>query len=161
MAAGTTDILSRPWMGMSITTVRRMSGFRANYTLILGRMMPSNYKFYCEECRWKGSRYRNLKICPRCGAPVHKEIDRVICYHGTDEVAMKNILQVGFKPDSWLARHMEDALAVGGNIIIAVQFEGKHLPQSWQFHILEAIPVSSIRGIYEVKEVPDFRKSNG
>ena len=73
-----------------------------------------------------------------------------ICYHGTTREKAKQILANGFKPDCWFARHIEDAVAFGGEIIFAVSFEKRKIPRGWQFHHLEAYPASNIEYIFEV-----------
>jgi hypothetical protein len=112
--------------------------------------MPSDYIFTCNECGWSDLRYSNLRKCPKCGAPVVRQDDKVLCYHGTTEKKAEPILREGFKPDCWFALHLEDALVFGGNIILAIEFERKKLPKGWQFHVLETIPPNRIKGIYQI-----------
>lgn len=61
-----------------------------------------------------------------------------ICFHGTNITAALRIEEEGFRPDTWFARHLEDALAYGGNHVSLVAFDDP--PDDWQFHVLEAVP---------------------
>jgi hypothetical protein len=116
--------------------------------------MGRDYRFTCQECGWSGRRYSNLRVCPKCGAPVVREDDKVLCYHGTTQEKSELILRDGFKPDCWFARHMEDAVVFGGNVVLVVEFERKLLPKGWQFHALEIIPPTRIKGGYSVEPTP-------
>ncbi|MFA5378959.1 MAG: hypothetical protein WC455_24610 [Dehalococcoidia bacterium] len=111
--------------------------------------MPSDYIYVCDECGWENKRYRNLKICPECRAPVHRKPEKVLCFHGTDKGTSELIRKNGFKPDSWFACHMEDALSFG-KTILTVEFESDKIPKGWQFHVKESVPPSKIISIQEV-----------
>ena len=76
----------------------------------------------------------------------------MICYHGTNADNAKKIMVVGFNPNSWFAKHMEDAVKFGGEYVIAVEVDRKKVPRGWQFHILDAFPRSEIKGLYKVCE---------
>ncbi len=67
----------------------------------------------------------------------------VICYHGTDDAAAKNILREGFTPGTWFAEHLEDAIGFGGLCVFQVIFD-KLTPG--QFIGREGIPVERIVG---------------
>jgi hypothetical protein len=112
--------------------------------------MSKDYLFTCQECGWSGKRYSNLRVCPECGAPVRREDDKVLCYHGTTKDKADLILREGFKPDCWFSKHMEDAVNFGGNTILTVEFERKLLPKGWQFHVLEAIPPDRIKDARQI-----------
>ena len=54
------------------------------------------YEFYCVSCQWKGTRYRNVKKCPRCrsaltrGSKAHPAIvETGLIDHATDEMLLK------------------------------------------------------------------------
>jgi hypothetical protein len=67
-----------------------------------------------------------------------------ICYHGTDEEAARSILVEGFRPDTWFAQHLEDALAYGGPWVFEVVFPDDVQECGWQFHHLQPIPEDRI-----------------
>ena len=54
-----------------------------------------------------------------------------ICYHGTNEENAKSILKEGFQPNTYFARHLEDALGSGGMHVFEVAFDDP--PDHWQF----------------------------
>jgi len=54
-----------------------------------------------------------------------------ICYHGTNEENAQSILKEGFRPESWFARHLEDAIEKGGIHVFQVAFDDP--PDHWQF----------------------------
>lgn len=70
-----------------------------------------------------------------------------ICWHGTDEKAARSILKTGFRKDTHFAAHAEDALAMGGPFLFAVEF-GNAAP-NWQFLNTRRIPPSRIRCLTE------------
>lgn len=55
----------------------------------------------------------------------------IICYHGTNEENAKSILQQGFRPYTFFARHMEDAIAFGGEHVFEIAMH--EVPDGWQF----------------------------
>lgn len=57
----------------------------------------------------------------------------VICYHGTSQASAREILKSGFRPGTYFARHLEDALGFGGNFVFEAAFEEEKLPENWQF----------------------------
>jgi len=57
----------------------------------------------------------------------------VICYHGTDEKNVSNILYKGFKKGTYFARHLENAIHMGGPHVFGVAFDATALPPHWQF----------------------------
>lgn len=65
-----------------------------------------------------------------------------ICYHGTSEENVQPIFEQGFRPDTFFARHLEDALAFGGNHVFRVAFDNP--PEHWQFIILEWVKPDKI-----------------
>lgn len=48
-----------------------------------------------------------------------------IWFHGTNKANAESILKEGFRPDTWFAAHLEDALAFGGNHVFEVALEAK------------------------------------
>ena len=77
----------------------------------------------------------------------------MICYHGTNEAAVKQILREGFLPDSWFARHMEDAVVYGGPYVFSVYFDDGLPPDYWQFHCPSAIPLVRIGKLSYVQRI--------
>jgi hypothetical protein len=79
-----------------------------------------------------------------------------ICYHGTTKENAEQILQDGFRADSWFAAHLEDALLYGGNHVFGVKFEPPPA-DLWQFHFVDSIPVERIitYRIYEITTIFD------
>jgi hypothetical protein len=68
-----------------------------------------------------------------------------ICFHGTDERGAKAILRDGFKPWTYFAAHLEDAMAFGGPFVFEVWF--KATPSDWQFKVRRRIPTKQIRSL--------------
>jgi len=118
--------------------------------------MPSYYRVQCLTCGYDEVRYRNIKKCPTCGDLLERVWVKCICYHGTNKKAAEFILNEGFKPDTWFARHLEDAISYGGNHIFEVMFKVKGLPPNWQFRNLERVSVSRIVAYYIVDKVTIF-----
>jgi len=112
--------------------------------------MPSYYRVQCLICGYDEVRYRNIKKCPVCKNLLERILVKCICYHGTDERAAKAILKEGFKPDTWFARHLEDAIGYGGSHIFEVVFKVNGLPSNWQFHDLERVSVDRIVAYHTV-----------
>ncbi len=110
--------------------------------------MPSNYRVQCLVCGYDEVRYRNIKKCPTCGNLLERVLVKCICYHGTNEKAAQLILKEGFKPDTWFARHLEDAVGYGGSHIFEVRFNVNGLPSNWQFHDLEWVSADRIVAYY-------------
>ena len=83
-----------------------------------------------------------------------------ICYHGTSEENAQSILENGFNPDSWFARHLEDAIGFGGPWVFQVCFEDHPILKEWQFHHLEPVPIEQIVGLtyYEITTKIDNTK---
>lgn len=67
-----------------------------------------------------------------------------IWFHGTHYALAAKIEREGFKPGTWFARHMEDAVAFGGNCIFWVRVTFDKTPLKWQVHCVNRIPASSI-----------------
>ena len=106
--------------------------------------MPRDYRVRCLICGYDEVRYRNIKKCPVCGSLLERVSAKCICFHGTDGKAAKSILGGGFKPDTWFARHLEDAVCYGGSHIFEVAFDTGGLPSNWQFHDLKPVGVDRI-----------------
>ncbi len=115
--------------------------------------MPSYYEYACVECNWADLRYRNLKICPRCGAPVHRISDVIQCFHATSKEAAELIRVSGFRADTWFAPHMEDALKMASPHVFVVEFSRQEIPKGWQFHVMSALSPSLIKREYIVAEL--------
>ena len=57
-----------------------------------------------------------------------------ICYHGTKKENVEQILKTGFRPNTYFALHLEDALEYGGEHIFEVCFQRDVvLNDNWQF----------------------------
>lgn len=80
-----------------------------------------------------------------------------ICYHGTNEENAQSILKEGFRPESWFARHLEDAIGKGGLHVFQVAFDDP--PDEWQFHLNEDTWIKPDRilgyNIYQVEQKLD------
>lgn len=78
----------------------------------------------------------------------------IVCWHGTSAENAESIRQHGFRPGTWFAEHLEDALAFGGNHIFSVCFDFDKAP-GWQFVASEEIPIERIieYKIYTVDEI--------
>ena len=48
---------------------------------------------------------------------------KVFCWHGTDEEGSVSITKEGFRPDTYFANHLEDALEFGGPYVFMVKFD--------------------------------------
>ena len=122
--------------------------------------MPSYYRVQCLTCGYDEVRYRNIKKCPVCRDPLGRVPGKCICYHGTDRKAAKAILREGFKPDTWFAQHLEDAVGYGGVHIFEVVFDVNGLPSDWQFHNLGVVTVDRIVShyVFEKKTVFNHKK---
>ena len=66
----------------------------------------------------------------------------MIAYHGTNRKAAASIHREGFRPETWFAMRLEDALAFGGPCVFMVEFSddplmwhGEKWEDDWQFHI--------------------------
>lgn len=60
-----------------------------------------------------------------------------ICYHGTSKQNARSILKEGFRPDTWFARNLQDAVGFGGSHVFEVVFDSP--PDHWQFHVPKKI----------------------
>ena len=57
-----------------------------------------------------------------------------ICYHGTGSEGAKGILKNGFRPYSYFALNLQDALGFGGEHIFEVAFPASEVDDfDWQF----------------------------
>lgn len=73
----------------------------------------------------------------------------VICYHGTKVNKCVSILRDGFRPGSYFALHLEDALEFGGSVVFRVIFDDAAHRNDWQFFIYETVPPDRIIAITE------------
>ncbi len=55
-----------------------------------------------------------------------------ICYHGTNLKNASAIRKKGFRPETWFAKNLQDALSFGGLHLFEVVFDNP--PDNWQFH---------------------------
>ena len=116
--------------------------------------MPSNYIFTCLECGWRDRRYRNLRLCPKCRAPVVREDEEQECYHATNPSIVGRIHSEGFKAGTWFAVHIEHALPFG-SVILSVKFKRKYLPKyNWQFHVVTPISPARIIKTLKFESIP-------
>lgn len=78
-----------------------------------------------------------------------------ICYHGTDQRAAGGIRWKGFREGTYFARHLEDAIEMGGPYVFAVVFNEAELPPTWQFICRNIIPPDRIvyHRTYAVQDV--------
>lgn len=81
----------------------------------------------------------------------------VICYHGTNQKAARLIRKHGFRPGSYFARHLEDALGFGGRVVFGVVFDDAAVPNHWQLTISGIVNPDRIVSIttYQAKKVFD------
>ncbi len=84
-----------------------------------------------------------------------------ICYHGTNEENAQSILKEGFRPETWFAHNLQDAIGYGGNHVFEVAFDSTKFNNSeagdWQFFLLEWIKPDKIirHTIYDATPVFD------
>lgn len=73
---------------------------------------------------------------------------KIICFHGTSKRNAHQILETGFRPGTFFAKHLEDALEFGGAYVFSVCFDEKRVPplppSRWQFIARVRIPPDSI-----------------
>lgn len=77
-----------------------------------------------------------------------------VCYHGTDVEAAKSIRESGFRPGTWFASHLEDALEFGGPHVFRVVFDDP--PDEWQFHVAGAVPTERMLSYKKYTVEPVF-----
>lgn len=71
-----------------------------------------------------------------------------IWFHGTDPEAAEQISGNGFRPGTWFAEHLEDALEFGGEVIFEVALEHKPVKEgNWQMCVAEGVPFDAIVSI--------------
>jgi hypothetical protein len=70
-------------------------------------------------------------------------------YHGTNHENSGSIAHEGLRVGTWLAAHLEDALAFGGPYVLEVELDESKFngPPEWQVHTLEHIPPERIVSI--------------
>ena len=78
------------------------------------------------------------------------------CYHGTNEENAKLILENGFRPGTYFAYHLEDALAFGGKYVFRVEFDENKFNNeddiSWQFWIENTVAPDKIKSLIKYEE---------
>lgn len=67
-----------------------------------------------------------------------------IAYHGTNDENARSIQRTGFRPGTYFARHLEDALGYGGEYVFEVAFKGSVGTEAWQFTMDKTIPAAAI-----------------
>jgi hypothetical protein len=67
-----------------------------------------------------------------------------VWFHGTSEKNALSIEREGFRTGTWFARHMEDAVAFGGPIVMFVKVTFDKAPMRWQVCSSNAIPATAI-----------------
>jgi hypothetical protein len=73
------------------------------------------------------------------------EDTQVVWFHGTSKENGEIISREGFKPGTWFARHMEDAVALGGPYVFFVKVHfADTKPYGWQVLCENALPASAI-----------------
>ena len=89
-------------------------------------------------------------------------MEQKIYWHGTpSKKNVESILKNGFKPGTWFAKHLEDAIEFGGKYIftVTVEWQGENA-HDWQIcsankitpdHILRVEKIESVV-LYENKE---------
>ncbi len=79
----------------------------------------------------------------------------IICFHGTNAKSANNILKTGFKPWTYFADHLEDALKFGGNHVFEVCFKKDGLRSrgnnDWQFMNRKTIRPNKIVRYFVIK----------
>lgn len=83
---------------------------------------------------------------------------KVICYHGTSKGKAEAILGEGFRPGTYFALHLEDALGFGGRHVFSVVFPSSAVPReegAFQFRANKRVPPNRIVSykVYGIKEV--------
>src|SRR6266850_8485923 len=68
-----------------------------------------------------------------------------IWFHGTNYRSALKIERTGFRRGTWFARHMEDAVAFGGDCIFWVKVRFDKVPLKWQVCCSNTIPASAIQ----------------
>jgi len=73
----------------------------------------------------------------------------MIAYHCTNCVGADGILAEGFRPGTWFAKHLEDAVEFGGGEhIFEVAIVDLSEPTYWQFRLTETVPTHAISRHY-------------
>lgn len=72
--------------------------------------------------------------------------NRMFCWHGTDEHAASLIIKEGFLPNTYFAKHLENALEFGGPYVFLVKFDQDNFygPKDWQFRNTEIVSPDKI-----------------
>lgn len=79
------------------------------------------------------------------------------CYHGTNKENAKLISETGFRPGTYFAHHLEDALAFGGKYVFRVEFEEDKFSNEddcdrWQFWIINTVLPDRIKSLTKYEE---------
>lgn len=77
-----------------------------------------------------------------------------IWFHGTDRQAAQAISEQGFRADTWLAEHLEDAVEFGGEYVFEVALSHEPVEAgNWQMLVGDAVPASSIVRLTHYKPI--------
>lgn len=74
----------------------------------------------------------------------------IFCYHGTNQENAQSILKQGFRPETWFAYKLENAIVFGGNHVFEVEFDLDEFnnidddPDPWQFFLTEWVKPDKI-----------------
>lgn len=87
-----------------------------------------------------------------------------IWFHGTNEASAVAIQADGFKPGTYFAKHLEDALGFGGDHVFWVALHGRPKDGGWQMVMTERVPTSAIVKVVRYAEAviedhPDRREA--
>ena len=95
---------------------------------------------------------------PRVWAEEASAMPLKICYHGTSKENVVDILRDGFREGTYFARHLENAVHMGGPHVFGVAFDTAKFSHSiphWQFILKEVVSPSRIvhYRVYQMREV--------
>lgn len=101
-----------------------------------------------------------------------------ICYHGTNEENAASILETGFRPGTYFAYHLEDAIGFGNGkaghvlevvfpddqVVLAAPRTRREGEDAWQFKNAELVPPERVVAYYRLEKTafrdnPELRES--
>jgi len=102
-----------------------------------------------KNCEWQIADFEPIQSMLRGNGSL------VICYHGTDtEEKASRIRTEGFRPETYFAKHLEDALFMGGEYIFEVEFpcdvRFHNNPECWQFFQVNWVGAERIVAAYRI-----------